>query len=214
MELHYPLDKITITQYFGERPEVYKPYAGHNGIDLRTIYPDSPTGKRLIYAAASGIVSEVSNQGTKGYGKFIRLRHNDGSETVYGHLSEQRVQNGQKVSQGEPIGISDNTGFSSAPHLHFAYRQAGYNQQNGYAGYVDPLPFLVLAPPPTPLTAPPLTLLKKKDEPAIYIFGHDNLWHGLASMEVLKTIAGAFNPDQAILVDRLPSNIGFTVGKI
>lgn len=214
MQLTYPLTKIKITQYFGERPEVYKPFAGHNGIDLCTIYPDSPNGKRPVLTAGVGVVSEIGDQGTKGYRKFIRLRHTDGSETLYAHLCEFLIQIKQSVLANEQIGISDNTGFSTAPHLHFAYRPANYNAKNGYNGYVDPLPFLEEDfTPPKPLFAEPLTLLKRKDQSAIYIFGHDNLWHGLESMEVLKTLKGSFAPDQVITVDHLPGNIGSTIGK-
>lgn len=216
MKLSYPLSQVKITQHFGERPGVYKPLLGHNGLDLKTMYSDSLDGKRPVLAAADGLVSEIGNQGTQGYGKFVRLRHHDGSETIYGHLDEQLVQKNEQVITGQEIAISDNTGFSNAPHLHFGYRPANYNQNNGYGGYVDPLPFIEGTTPEqsAPLISEPLTLLKKKNEPAIYIFGHDNLWHGLATMDILKTLKGSFNPDQAVIVDNLPSNIGPTIGNI
>lgn len=212
MKLSYPLSIIKITQHFGERPEVYKPYNGHNGIDFRTMFPDSVNGKRPVLAAVEGKISEVRDQGTKGYGKFVRIKHIDSSETVYGHLSAQLVQPEQMVLAGEEIGISGNTGFSSAPHLHFSYRPSNCDKNNGYGGYVDPLPFLE-EKNFEPLFAEPLTLLKQKDTPAIYIFGHDNLWHGLENMDVLKTLKGTVGPNNLMLVDTLPSNIGFTFQK-
>lgn len=141
MLLRYPLDKIKITQSFGERPDVYKPLKGHMGVDFRTIYDDSKDGKRSVYAAANGVVIELGDQRSKGYGKFIRLRHNDGSESIYGHLSEWKVGINQSVFVGKQIGISGNTGFSSAPHLHFGYRPDNYDGNNGFGGYVDPIPF-------------------------------------------------------------------------
>jgi murein DD-endopeptidase MepM/ murein hydrolase activator NlpD len=137
MILRYPLDKIKITQNFGERPEVYKPLHGHNGMDFRTKWEDSPEGQRPVYAAANGIV-EVGDQGAKGYGKFVRIYHLDGSETIYGHLSEHLVRDKQSVFVGKRIGISGNTGFSNAPHLHFGYRPPRFKENNGYGGYINP----------------------------------------------------------------------------
>ena len=212
MRLKYPLFPIKITQYFSERPNIYKPLLGHNGIDFCTIYEDSPNGQRHILAAASGKVVNVDDQGTKGYGKYIRLKHEDGSETIYGHLSKQLVQIGQSVIAGEQIGISGNTGFSSAPHLHFGYRPPEYDSANGFGGYTDPLS-LFENKKSEPVYAKPLTLLKKRDDPAIYVFGEDKLWHGLKSMEVLKTFKDNFSPDDLMIVDTLPSNIGFTLGR-
>jgi murein DD-endopeptidase MepM/ murein hydrolase activator NlpD len=216
MKLSYPLSQVKITQHFGERPEVYKPLFGHNGLDLKTLYSDSLDGKRPVLAAADGIVSEIGDQGNQGYGRFVRLQHSDHSETIYGHLDKQLVQKDDHVTAGQPIAISDNTGFSSAPHLHFGYRPAQYDKNNGYGGYIDPLPFLeeTESVSSSPVFAEPLTLLKKKDAPAIYIFGHDQLWHGLENMEILKTLKGTVSPDNLMLVDTLPSNIGYTLKKL
>jgi murein DD-endopeptidase MepM/ murein hydrolase activator NlpD len=218
MQLAYPLDKIYITQYFGERPEIYKPYKGHTGIDFRTIFADSPTGKRSVLAVADGFVKELGDQGTTGYGKFIRLEHTDGSQTVYGHLDRWVVTQKQQVTQGEKIGISDNTGFSSAPHLHFGYRPKEYDTKNGFAGYVNPLPLFIT--PNTTLTskalvhAEPLALLKQSNNPAIYIYGHDGYWHGLGDMEILKMLAGSYDPTKVLVVDQLPSNISYEIHQI
>lgn len=141
MRLRYPLKKIKITQEFGERPKVYKPWAGHMGIDFRTRALDNLSGKQSVYAAAGGRVI-IGNQGGKGYGKFVKIRHEDGSETIYAHLSEWTVKNNDRVCAGRRIGISGNTGFSSAPHLHFGYRPPGYNPHDEFNGYVNPLPYM------------------------------------------------------------------------
>ena len=141
MLLRYPLNRIKITQGFGERPEVYKPFRGHMGIDFRTIWNDSPSGMRSVYAAASGKVL-MGNQGKSGYGKFVKIRHSDHSETIYGHLSDWSVEEGQLVIVGERIGISGTTGFSSAPHLHFGYRPPNFNPHDDFGGYINPLPFM------------------------------------------------------------------------
>ena len=84
----------------------------------------------LIYAARSGVVMEVDNDyfksGTKKAYKSransIRILHDDGSMAIYAHLALEKAQvySGLKVSAGQLIGYSGNTGFSSGPHLHFA----------------------------------------------------------------------------------------------
>lgn len=149
MLLQWPLDKVYITQGFGENPKVYAQFGlkGHDGIDLRTRFVDSPLGRRYVTAALDGTV-EVTRADSGGYGTHVRLRHGDGSMTIYGHLTKSYVNQGQKVLTGQRIGLSGNTGFSSGPHLHFEYRPAGWekNTKNGYAGAVDPLPFMAPRP--------------------------------------------------------------------
>ena len=141
MRLKFPLEKIKITQYYGERPEVYRPNLGHNGIDLRTKWDDSKTGERPVYAAAAGKI-QTGDQGNYGAGKYIKITHPDGSQTLYGHLSKWFKKTGEWVVIGERIGISGNTGFSDAPHLHFGYRPYGFNKNNGFGGYVNPLLYM------------------------------------------------------------------------
>lgn len=143
MRLLYPIDKIYITQKFGERPDVYKQFGllGHNGIDFRTRFVDSPLGKRYVTASAAGII-ETIRWDIRGYGVHIRQRTDDGSLLIYGHLLKPYVQKGDKVWEGKRIGLTDNTGFSSGPHLHFEFRPKGISSDNGYAGAVDPLPYL------------------------------------------------------------------------
>ena len=60
---------------------------------------------------------------TVGYGKYVILKHSDGYETVYAHLSEIRVRQYQSVRKGEVIGLSGNSGNSTGPHLHFEVRK-------------------------------------------------------------------------------------------
>lgn len=146
-KLIWPLDKVFITQPFGANPQIYEQFhlKGHDGIDLRTRYIDSPLGHRFVMAAAAGVVETVRFDHS-GYGTHIRIRHLDGSLTIYGHLFKVLKKVGDKVGAGEDIGITDNTGFSSGPHLHFEYRPANCDVNNGYAGAVDPRPFL----PPIP----------------------------------------------------------------
>lgn len=143
VKLAWPIDKIFITQYFGGNKHIYKQFglAGHNGLDFRVRFIDSPLGRRYVTASLDGIC-EVRNQGKAGYGLHVRITHQDGSKTIYGHLTKAYVKTGQKVATGERIGLTGSTGFSTGPHLHMEYRPAGEPSTNGYAGAVDPLPFL------------------------------------------------------------------------
>lgn len=209
MKLHYPLDKIFITQYFGERSDVYKPLKGHDGIDFRTKFSDTPHGKRVVFAAATGIVKNVANQGNKGYGKYIRIQHEDGSQTLYGHLTTWYVKPEQRVLTGEKIGLSGNTGFSSAPHLHFGYRPPYYNYDNGFSGYIDPLTFFTSSMSSSEELHPsrPLSLMKKIDNSALYLYGYDGKWYGLQNMKILQLLTGPYNKQEVTVVEELPQNI-------
>ena len=83
----------------------------HKGVDWAT-----PTGTAVV-ASSSGVVTRAG--WGSGYGYCVYLRHPDGRETRYGHLSKVLVSVGQSVSQGQKIALSGNTGVSSGPHLHF-----------------------------------------------------------------------------------------------
>ncbi len=138
MKLFHPLDKVFITQGFGEWPAHYKRYGlkGHNGVDYRVKFVDSPLGRRYVSSAADGVVETV-RWDIRGYGVHVRIRHTDGSLTIYGHLTKPYVQKGDEVKAQQIIGLSGNTGDSTAAHLHFEYRPQGEPKTNGYAGAVD-----------------------------------------------------------------------------
>lgn len=134
-----------ITQYFGENQPFYSrfkvdgvPLKGHNGLDFGT-----PVASQIV-AVDTGDVVEVLED-PKGYGKYVKLRHAWG-ETLYAHLSSQTVAPGRRVSRGELVGYSGNTGLSTGPHLHFGMRINPYNRQDGWGGYTDPLPYLSQEP--------------------------------------------------------------------
>ena len=92
----------------------------HAGIDVKVYIGDT------IYAAFDGKVRVVKNEGDRrGYGKYIVIRHPNGLETLYGHLSKQIVSEDQIVKAGDPIGLGGNTGRSTGSHLHFETRLAG-----------------------------------------------------------------------------------------
>ncbi len=77
-----------------------------------------------IRSAFSGKVRIVDYE-RKGYGKYVVIRHPNGLETVYGHLSKHLVGENQVVKAGEPIGLGGNTGRSTGSHLHFETRFLG-----------------------------------------------------------------------------------------
>ncbi len=92
---------------------------GWNGVDIGT-----PVGTRLMAAAAGEVIIAKNSGWNGGYGKYVVIAHPNGTQTVYGHMSQVYVQYGQYVSQGESIGLSGNTGNSTGPHLHFEVRGA------------------------------------------------------------------------------------------
>ena len=59
------------------------------------------------------------------YGNYIILTHGDGYQTLYGHLSAFSIKRGQSVSQGQVIGKSGSSGYSTGPHLHFGVYKKG-----------------------------------------------------------------------------------------
>ena len=95
----------------------YRRYRWHHGTDL-----DLNTGEP-IYAVFDGII-RVKKYG-RGFGNHIVIRHNNGLETVYGHLSATDVEVGDYVKAGQMIGKGGNTGRSTGPHLHFEMRYEG-----------------------------------------------------------------------------------------
>ena len=109
----YPLQaKGYVTRGVGSGQEYG---ATHPGLDIAV-----PEGTE-VRAAGGGLVVEVSE--TAEYGKMIRLAHPQGYETRYGHLSQTRVRQGDRISMGTLVGLSGNTGRSTAPHLHFEMRK-------------------------------------------------------------------------------------------
>ena len=91
--------------------------APHPGLDIAV-----PIGTP-VRAAGGGKIVEVGNDAK--YGRFVRIEHRDGFETLYAHASEILVKQGDKVPSGRRIALSGNSGQSTAPHLHFEVRQGG-----------------------------------------------------------------------------------------
>lgn len=110
---HMPTPSTRITSPFGPRWRRM-----HNGLDLKVNIGDT------IVAAFDGKVRVVKYE-RRGYGNYVVIRHDNGLETVYGHLSKQLVEPNQLVKAGEPIGLGGNTGRSTGSHLHFETRFLG-----------------------------------------------------------------------------------------
>lgn len=108
-----PLVSTPITSDFG-----FRGYRWHYGTDL-----DLDTGDS-VRSVFDGVVRIVKWDGG-GYGNYVVVRHYNGLETLYGHLSKQLVTTGQYVKAGELLGWGGSTGRSSGPHLHFEVRYMG-----------------------------------------------------------------------------------------
>lgn len=104
-----------ITSRFGYRPRFGRM---HYGVDLKVYTGDT------IYSAFDGKV-RIKRFDANGYGYYIVIRHKNGLETLYAHLSKQLVNINQEVKSGQPIGLGGNTGRSFGSHLHFETRIIG-----------------------------------------------------------------------------------------
>jgi murein DD-endopeptidase MepM/ murein hydrolase activator NlpD len=98
----------------------------HQGIDIA-----GPIGTPIMAAASGEVVSAGWNSG--GYGNLVKLKHPDGSVTLYAHNNKILVSSGQQVEQGQLIAEMGSTGFSTGPHLHFEIRPNGETAVNPIA---------------------------------------------------------------------------------
>ena len=85
----------------------------HTGVDWA-----APLGTP-IYASGNGVIEKIGLEG--GYGKYIRIRHANGYETAYGHMSAfaRNLEEGKRVRQGQVIGYVGSTGLSTGAHVHY-----------------------------------------------------------------------------------------------
>lgn len=106
----------------------------HRGVDLKLQVGDT------VRAAFSGKV-RITKYEARGYGYYVLLRHTNGLETIYGHLSKILVRPNQIVKVGEPIALGGNTGRSTGPHLHFETRFLGLDiNPNKIFDFVNQVP--------------------------------------------------------------------------
>lgn len=108
-----PVTNTKINAAFGKRR-----YRWHHGTDLKLKVGDP------VKAAFDGIV-RIRSYERYGYGHYVVIRHRNGLETLYGHLSKVGVAIGQEIRAGDVVGLGGNTGRSTGPHLHFEVRYQG-----------------------------------------------------------------------------------------
>lgn len=108
-----PTESRKVTSKYG-----YRWRRMHNGLDLKVYVGDT------IRSAFDGKIRMVKYE-RSGYGRYVVIRHYNGLETVYGHLSKQLVEEGEVVKAGDVIGLGGNTGRSTGSHLHFETRFLG-----------------------------------------------------------------------------------------
>ena len=119
----FPLKYIALTQLFT---------SNHKGIDMA--WNRHQGGKNVpVYAADDGVVysTKDNDKSGKSWGNFVKIKHNDGTYTLYAHLRDGiKVKTGQKVKQGDQIGNMGNTGKSEANHLHYEVYVGGASTSN------------------------------------------------------------------------------------
>jgi murein DD-endopeptidase MepM/ murein hydrolase activator NlpD len=126
--LAMPLQGSTLTSGFGYRPDPVLHVMTHPGLDL-----SAPMGTQVT-AASPGTVIHAGPGGN--YGNLVMIRHDNGFETRYAHLSAVTVQKGDRVVAGQEVGKVGSTGYSVGPHLHFEVRHDDKA--------IDPAPLLPL----------------------------------------------------------------------
>lgn len=131
--LSWPVRGAVLTQPFGCTDVLFEPRASfcasghfHSGIDLA-----SRLGTPL-HAAAAGTAQVASNP--RGYGLYVIVVHGGGVSTLYGHLDATPLATGDRVAEGDQIGLMGSSGLSTGPHLHFEVRRQGRPE--------NPLPWL------------------------------------------------------------------------
>ncbi|MGN7327501.1 peptidoglycan DD-metalloendopeptidase family protein [Bacillus pumilus] len=152
--------KGEVTDLFGTRD------GSHKGLDIA-----APEGES-IFAASEGVVSRSYVSAT--YGEVVFIQHPNGYETVYAHLHERFVKEGDHVEAGQPIGIIGNTGASRGTHLHFEVHRGQWSVSKEDA--VDP--FTIIA-------------MDRFQEPALHVNGQENNTYLIKQGDTLWSIARA-----------------------
>ncbi len=110
----FPIRDIQVTSNYGNRIHpINSNEIFHTGIDLKSKIGDD------VYATASGVVIKARNDDSGGYGKYIIVQNSFGFSTLFAHLDDIFVKEGDFVSKNSLIAYSGNTGRSTGPHLHY-----------------------------------------------------------------------------------------------
>jgi hypothetical protein len=120
-----------ISAGFGAIDSVHK--TPHTGVDVAM-----PIGTEL-HAIADGVITKVDVTGTTTLGRMVRVKLEDGTDVIYGHLSRVNVKTGDHVDAGDLVGLSGNTGRSTGPHVHIQMVTDGAN--------IDPVSYVAAAEP-------------------------------------------------------------------
>ncbi|UNQ40959.1 M23 family metallopeptidase [Prescottella equi] len=142
MAFKWPLNNFSISQGFGGNADYYRQFGqqGHNGVDL------AAAAGTPVYAADEGtVVFEGWGQNHSWMGSpagICVLINHGGSHAGYAHMTSTVVNKGQRVSKGQHIGYVGSTGAATGPHLHFEMLPLSPNFNNGFAGRINPMPYI------------------------------------------------------------------------
>lgn len=130
----YPFKNgFTLSSPFGVRRH---PISGeqkmHTGVDI------VGTGSKHIYAVNNGTVITAANGYNGGYGNYVVINHGNGYWSLYAHMKELYVKEGQAVNKNTILGVEGTTGYSTGNHLHLEIRKGGNSSSNA----IDPIAFL------------------------------------------------------------------------
>ena len=132
---YYTLDGQSLRRAFLSSPVEFSRISSGFSMRFHPVLQTWRAHKGTDFAAATGTPARTVGDGTvefagvqNGYGNVVFIKHRNGNETVYAHLSKINVQHGQSVSQGQTIGLVGATGWATGPHLHFEFRVNGEQQ--------------------------------------------------------------------------------------
>jgi hypothetical protein len=129
------LNGYPITTHFAQVDQVHR--HPHQGIDIAM-----PMGTP-ISAVGDGVVTSLTDEGSRSFGKAVHVHMTDGNDAIYAHLSRFNVESGQTVHQGDVIGYVGSTGHSTGPHLHLQvmHRGAPVNPISYFHSTTQPIPW-------------------------------------------------------------------------
>lgn len=132
---YYTLDGHSMRRAFLGSPVEFSRISSGFSMRFHPVLQEWRAHRGTDFAAAAGTPARTVGDGVvefagvqNGYGNVVFVKHRDGKETVYAHLSKISVQRGQAVTQGETIGLVGSTGWATGPHLHFEFRVNGIQQ--------------------------------------------------------------------------------------
>lgn len=168
-----PIEPFELTQGFGDNPANYAQFGlkGHNGWDLKTVFLDTPQGRRFILSSWNSKFYGKGNEGNGGYGLYFEVivELKNTWKLTFAHCLS--IENFIEKKEGETMGISDSTGNVTGPHLHLTTKKGKLvngifqsdNYNNGYFGAIEPQEFFnelrAVKYPNNPVPTDPRTFL-------------------------------------------------------